>query len=152
LPEIAIAQFSYFFKERLLQEVRLVEVPALQNFGFLEPYHQSFAEKDIPLLDFTAMAGITFVDTILLVDRFLTESSVGLILHELEHAVQYNFLGPDKFVELYLLGWFNQGFNYPAIPLRIDTYELQNRYEADPTDPSPVKDEVSRRLELMVED
>ena len=49
------------------------------------------------------------------------------------HAVQYDLLGPDKFVELYLLGWINQGFNYAAIPLEMDAYELQNRFEADPT-------------------
>lgn len=152
LPDTAIAQFSLYFEERLLQEVRLVTVPALENPGFLEQYRSTFAEKAIPLLDFTAMAGITFVDTILLVDRFLTESSTPLIFHELVHAVQYELLGPEKFVELYILGWVNQGFNYAAIPLEMDAYEMQNRYEADPTDPFSVKDEVSRSLELMMDD
>jgi hypothetical protein len=66
--------------------------------------------------------------------------------------VQYDLLGPDKFVELYILGWVNQGFNYAAIPLEMDAYELQNRYEADPADPFSVSAEVSRSLELMLED
>ena len=74
------------------------------------------------------------------------------LFHELVHAVQYELLGPEKFVELYLLGWINQGFNYAAIPLEMDTYELQNRFEADPDAPFSVKDEVSRSLELLVED
>jgi hypothetical protein len=152
LADTAIAQFSLYFEERLLQEVRLVTVPALENPGFLEEYRSTFSEKAIPLLDFSTMAGITFMDTILLVDRFLTESATPLIFHELVHAVQYELLGPEKFVELYIMGWVNQGFNYAAIPLEMDAYELQNRYEADPTDAFPVKDEVSRSLELMMDD
>lgn len=152
LPDTAIAQFSLYFEEPLLKVVRLVTVPALKNPEFLEAYGPVLAEKAIPLLDFSGMAGITFVDTILLVDRFLTESSTSLIFHELVHAVQYELLGPEKFVELYILGWVNQGFNYAAIPLEMDAYELQNRYEADPTEPFSVREEVSRRLELLLED
>ena len=76
LPDTAIAQFSLYFEERLLQEVRLVTVPALENPGFLEDYRSIFSEKAIPLLDFSGMTGITFMDTILLVDRFLTESAM----------------------------------------------------------------------------
>lgn len=152
LPDTAIAQFSLYFEERLLREVRLVTVPALENPGFLEEYRSVFSEKAIPLLDFTAMAGITFVDTIVLADRFASADPKAVIFHELVHAVQYDLLGPEKFVELYLLGWINQGFNYAAIPLEMDAYELQNRYEADPTEPFQVEDEVSRSLELMMDD
>ena len=75
-----------------------------------------------------------------------------VIHHELVHAVQYEILGPEKFVELYIMGWVNQGFNYAAIPLEMDAYELQNRYEADPTQPFQVKDEVSCSLELLLDD
>ncbi len=152
LPAAARAQFLPFFEEPLLQEVRLVAVPALENPGFLEDYREDLSEKAIPLLDFSSMAAITFVDTILVVEAFLREPPGGLIFHELVHAVQYDLLGPDKFVELYILGWVNQGFNYAAIPLEMDAYELQNRYEADPADPFSVNAEVSRSLELMMED
>jgi hypothetical protein len=152
LSDTAIAQFSSFFEEPLLHKVRLVTVPALENPGFLEEYRSIFSEKAIPLLDFTTMAGITFVDTILLVDRFLSDSATALIFHELVHSVQYELLGSDKFVELYIAGWVNQGFNYAAIPLEMDAYELQNRYELDPTVPFPVQEEVVRSLEMMVDD
>jgi hypothetical protein len=152
LPDTAIAQFSPFFEERLLREVRLLTVPGLENPGFLQEYQASFSEKGIPMLDFSDMAGITLVDTILLVERFLTEASTAMIFHELVHAVQYDILGPDKFVELYITGWVNQGFNYAAIPVEMDAYELQNRYEADPTAPFSVKDEVANSLELIMED
>ncbi len=152
LSDAARAQYLPFFEESLLKEVRLVTVPALENPGFLQAYQQDFSEKGIPLLDFSGMAAITFVDTILVVEDFLGESAAGLIFHELVHAVQYSLLGSDKFVELYILGWVNQGFNYAAIPLEMDAYELQNRYEADPTTAFAVSTEVSRSLELMLED
>ena len=152
LPDHTIAQFSPFFETPLLQAVRLVIVPALENPKFLEAYRTTFDEKAIPLLDFTSFAGITFVDTIVLADRFASGDPDAVIFHELVHAVQYDLLGPEKFVELYLLGWINQGFNYAAIPLEMDAYELQNRYEADPIDAFSVRDEVSRSLELMLDD
>jgi hypothetical protein len=152
LPEQAMGQFSAFFEDRLLQKVRLVTVPALENPGFLEAYRPLLAEKGLPMLDFSAMAGITFDDTILLVDRFLGGDPSPVIFHELVHAVQYDLLGPDKFVELYLVGWLNQGFNYAAIPLEMAAYELQNRFAADPEAPFPVKDEISLRLELLLDD
>lgn len=152
LPERTIAQFSPFFEESLLKQIRLLMVPALENPGFLEAYRSTFDEKAIPLLDFTSFSGITYVDTILLVDEFPAADPTATLFHELTHAVQYELLGPDKFVELYITGWINQGFNYAAIPLEMDAYELQNRFEADPEAPFPVEDEISQRLELMLED
>jgi hypothetical protein len=152
LPDHTIAQFSPFFELSLLQAVRLVVVPALENPKFLEAYRSTFDEKAIPLLDFTSFSGITYVDTILLVDAFPGADPDATLFHELVHAVQYELLGPEKFVELYIVGWINQGFNYAAIPLEMDTYELQNRFEADPAAPFSVQEEVSRGLELLVED
>ena len=148
----AMEQFSPFFEDRLLQKVRLLTVPALENPGFLEAYRPILAEKAIPLLDFSEMAGITFDDTILVVERFLGADSSPVIFHELVHAVQYDLLGPDKFVELYITGWINQGFNYAAIPLEMDAYELQNQFSAAPEAPFPVKDEIALRLELLLDD
>lgn len=152
LPERTIAQFSPFFEAPLLQAVRLVMVPALENPGFLEAYRSTFEEKAIPLLDFSAMSGITYVDTILLVDDFPDADPSAALFHELVHAAQYEILGPEKFVELYIVGWINQGFNYAAIPLEMDAYDMQNRFEAEPGEPFPVQEEVSRSIELMVED
>lgn len=152
LPEQTVAQFSPYFETSLLKKVRLLMVPALENPGFLEAYRTSFADKGLPLLDFTSFSGITFVDTILLVDEFPAADPVATLFHELVHAVQYEILGPEKFVELYILGWVNQGFNYAAIPLEMDAYELQNRFEADPGESFSVRDEVSPSLELMMDD
>ena len=72
-----------------------------------------------------------------------------LVFHELVHAVQYDILGLDKFVEHFINGWVNQGFNYAAIPLEMDAYELQNRYESNPDEAFDVQEEVAQRLELL---
>jgi len=152
LPERTIAQFSPFFEEPLLKQIRFLMVPALENPQFLEAYRSTFAEKGLPLLDFTSFSGITYIDTVLLVDEFPGADLHATLFHELTHAVQYELLGPEKFVELYITGWINQGFNYAAIPLEMDAYELQNRFEADPDAPFPVKEEISHSLELMLED
>ncbi len=152
LTDDTIAKYSPFFEKSLLESIRLLVVPALENPGFLEAYRATFAEMALPLLDFSEFSGITYVDTTLLVDEFPGAEPDVTLFHELTHAVQYELLGPDKFVELYLLGWINQGFNYAAIPLEMDAYDLQNRFEADPDTPFSVKEEISRSLELMVED
>jgi hypothetical protein len=152
LPEQTVARFSPFFETSVLKKVRLLMVPALENPGFLEAYRSTFDEKAMPLLDFSSFAGITFMDTILLVDGFPGADPEATLFHELVHAVQYELLGPEKFVELYIMGWVNQGFNYAAIPLEMDAYELQNRFEAAPEEPFAVRDEVSRSLELLMDD
>ena len=98
------------------------------------------------------MAALTLVDTVLLVEKAARSDLDPLVFHELVHVVQYDLLGLDKFVELFINGWVNQGFNYAAIPLEMDAYELQNRYEGDPGLTFDVQEEVSRRLELLLED
>jgi hypothetical protein len=152
LPEPTVARLSPYFDPALLKKVHLLMVPALENPDFLEDYRASFADKGLPLLDFSGFSGITLVDTILLVDGFPGADPTATLFHELVHAVQYELLGPEKFVELYILGWVNQGFNYAAIPLEMDAYELQNRFEADPEDRFSVREEVAPSLELMLDD
>jgi hypothetical protein len=150
-PE-ALSQFSRYFPGNLLQQVRLVMVPAINNPDFLEQYRSFLTLFRVPMLDFSLMSGITFVDTILLVDGAVTSDLDSLVFHELVHAVQYDILGLDKFVEHFINGWVNQGFNYAAIPLEMDAYELQNRYESFPDEVFDVQEETAQRLDLLSED
>ena len=152
LSDGALATFSNFFPPDLLQKVRLVTVPAIDNPPFLEQLRPALAQASVPVLDFSSMAAITFVDTILLVESAAKGRLDSLMFHELIHVVQYDILGLDKFVELFIIGWINQGFNYAAIPLEMDAYELQYQYESAPDLSFDVQDEVSQRLELMMED
>jgi len=152
LSDGALATFSNFFDRNLLKNARMVTVPAIDNPPFLEQLRPVLALASVPVLDFSSMAAITFVDTILLVESAAKDNLDSLMFHELIHVVQYDILGLDKFVELFITGWVNQGFNYAAIPLEMDAYELQYQYESAPDLGFDVQDEVSQRLELVMED
>jgi len=152
LSDNQLSEFARYFDRNLLTKVRIVTVPALENPAFLEQYRPIFAQSSAPVLDFSRMLGITFVDTVLIVEDAIRNNLNSLIFHELVHVVQYDIVGLDKFIELFIIGWVNQGFNYAAIPLEMDAYELQYRYEGDPDSSFDVQDEVSRRLELVMDD
>jgi hypothetical protein len=100
------------------------------------------------LPDFTAAAGITFIDTILISQQGLeAHSDLGpLIFHELVHVVQYDVLGVDEFIKCYVQGWAKSGFDYYTIPLEMEPYNLQRRYEKDPTHGFPVLAEMRKAL------
>lgn len=81
-------------------------------------------------LDFRAMAGITYDDTILLSDsRVAADVPIGLLFHELVHVVQYSILGVEEFARQYVLGWAENGFDYFRIPLEVQAYDLQRWFE-----------------------
>lgn len=139
----ARSQFVLFFEDAVLDGARFKAVPTINNPGFYRDLEAKGYE--IPL-DFTSMHGITFVDTILLSQRFQQSWSPALLFHELVHVVQYQSLGIAEFVTRYINGWAENSYQYRAIPLEHDAYELQARYEARPTEPFSVAEEVSRRL------
>jgi hypothetical protein len=134
-----------FFEERILDSARIVSVPVISNPDF---YAGLAALGVPPPLDFTVMAGITFIDTILVSDReHLASDPLELLLfHELVHVVQYDLLGTDVFVEQYVRGWAENGQDYFAIPLERDAYELQNRFVQRRANGFSVKTEVCRQL------
>lgn len=73
-------------------------------------------------------------------------SFAPLLFHELIHVVQYETIGLQVFVEQYIQGWAQSGFQYTAIPLERDVYDLQDRYESHPQQGFSVRAEVRRRL------
>jgi len=91
--------------------------PALQRMGF-EP-------GSLP--DFSLMAAITFVDTVVSHEPFTQR----LLFHELVHVIQYEKLGLLEFAAKYVSGFLNGG-SYEAIPLEMNAYELDARFSAAP--------------------
>ncbi len=143
--------FEPFFGGELLDSTRFKAVPVIENPGFYRELEA--AGQSIPL-DFTVMHGITFEDTVLLSERYLGEDelSPGLLFHELVHVAQYRQLGVAEFVTRYIRGWAENGYDYQAIPLERDAYQLQERYERNPEQPFFVSEEVARRLRGGLED
>jgi hypothetical protein len=103
--------------------------------------------RPIPL-DFTAMWGITFIDTIVLATTKVgvnSERLISLLFHECVHICQYQQLGLHAFMERYVLGWAQNGFQYKKIPLEEHAYYLQNKFE---TTAQPFSVEASVQIQL----
>ena len=128
LPELR-RRLDPYFNARLLDSLRIALVPVIDN----PPFYAELSRAELPdLIDFRDMRGITFHDTILLAtSRGASASDAQLLFHECVHAVQYSTLGLDEFVRKYVTGWAEQSFEYARIPLEVDAYELEARFDAE---------------------
>jgi hypothetical protein len=134
-----------FFKEETLAEVRFRHVSQIDNPDFLGFVQDSLAAKKP--LDFTQMAGITFVDTVILLAAYFEDTDlVSLLFHECVHVVQYRQLGVEGFMRRYIEGWASNSMDYFAIPLERDAYELERQFRFQPHRPFFVEDAVALRL------
>jgi hypothetical protein len=127
-----------FFSSQILESTRVL---VLQRERVANPDFYSMLKglgfKNLP--DQASMAAITFSDVVVSHEQF----SNGLLFHELVHAEQYRQLGIPRFSELYVRGFLNGG-SYEAIPLEVNAYTLEGRFEANPRQPFSVEDEVRK--------
>lgn len=127
-----------FFSESALDSTRIV-VLNNQRIGNPEFYdnlvRMGFDASDLP--DFSGMAAITLVDTVVFHDPI--ENRV--LFHELVHAVQYEKLGLIGFAAKYVKGFLTRG-SYEAIPLERNAYDLDRRFAEAPGSVFSVHDEV----------
>ena len=116
-----------FFQNDTLNEARICEVCDIEN----PPFYRKLEEQGISVpLDFRDMAGITFIDTILIAPcKICREGRISLVFHECVHVAQYRFLGVDRFAHEYVTGWANNGFDYLKIPLEVQAYQLQHLFD-----------------------
>jgi hypothetical protein len=117
-----------YFTSNALDRARVAVVDHIDN----PPFYPQFQGSGVRgLIDFHNMDGITFVDCILLSKSISGEKDgrLSILFHELVHVVQYWLLGPRRFVEHYLTGWYKGGGDYFKIPLEKQAYDLQRRFE-----------------------
>lgn len=142
LPDSIMQVLLPFFGSDTLSRIRVVVLPQIPN----PPFYSVLASQGVPIpLDFTQMAGITFVDTVLLSQAKADLSDTGLrslLFHEAVHVVQYEHLGLDQFMDEYVTGWAANGFEYRNIPLEQQAYALQDRFLEDSSVVFSVHDEV----------
>jgi hypothetical protein len=118
-----------FFEPGVLRQARFRSVPMIEN----PPFLGAAAALGIPqTIDFTAMSGITFVDTVAVSEARPPEEPLSLIFHELVHVVQYEVLGVAEFMRQYVLGFAAAGFSYDGIPLERMAFDLQGRFAVQP--------------------
>ena len=142
LQGLAREHLSRFFAPATLDLLRVGRVGIIENPAF-------YSQLGAMPLDFREMAGITFVDTVVVAtDRqVLTEQNLlSLLGHELVHVVQYSLLGVDSFIERYVQGWVANGFVYPDIPFEQDAYGIQARIDSQPNIPFSVEEVVRGQL------
>jgi hypothetical protein len=127
-----------FFPPSILESARVV-VLAGERVGnppfYAELIRMGFEAGSLP--DFSLMAAITFVDTVVSHEPFTNRA----LFHELVHVVQYEKLGLMEFAAKYVRGFLNGG-SYEAIPLERNAYELDGRFAAEPTKAFSAADEV----------
>jgi hypothetical protein len=127
-----------FFSQQLLGDTRLLVLQGerVANPDFY-PILKSLGFKNLP--DQAGMAAITFCDIVVSHEPF----SDGLLFHELVHVEQYRQLGIEGFSELYVRGFLSGG-SYEAIPLEINAYTLEARFEANPRQLVSIEAEVRK--------
>jgi hypothetical protein len=142
LPPPLKQLYEPFFGADTLSRIRVLVLPAIPNPHF----YATLASRGLPPpLDFTEMAGITFVDTVLLSQSRADLTDAGLVsilFHEAVHVVQYEHLGVEHFMREYVQGWARNGFQYRLIPIEQQAYGLQDRFLKSPNVPFSVHDEV----------
>ena len=134
-----------YFNAATLNSVVIREVPLIENPGF---YAELAARDTRPPLDFSQMHGITFVDTIVVTRQRMDSNNtpwLSLLFHECVHVCQYRALGVASFVKYYVEGWAQHGFNYFAIPLEVQAYQLQHSYDST-MQPFPAEQIVNQSL------
>ncbi len=139
-----------FFPKALLDTIIINIVPEIENPDFYPLLDAQGIQRPF---DFTVMQGITFVDTVCISESHAPGSPSdlsALLFHEAVHVVQYDLLGVEKFMRLYVLGWAANGRSYERIPIEAHAYELEAGYRQSGGEPFPVLPLVKRQLGLAI--
>ncbi len=125
LSEQERAAFRGYFSEALLEAVRVARVEAIEPAlprGFIK------ALRLPPSFDISMAAGMAFDDAID-ISRGAEKRENHVLFHELVHIAQYRAMGVRAFLRDYLRGWVEHGYDYFAIPLEVQAYQMQDRFE-----------------------
>jgi len=135
-----------YFEGRILDSARIATVEQIPNPTFYSELTKSGVS--IPL-DLTQSAGITLINCILICQYYKSSplAWLSILFHELVHVVQYDILGSEKLVELYIAGWAQNGYRYENIPFEQQAYELEGRFNQGGS-PFYVRQFVEQQLKL----
>jgi hypothetical protein len=135
--------FQGYYGDGTLDRVRLATVERISNPSF----YSQLQSSGYPTLDVSFAAGMAFVDCVV-VRRSINQDSAwwrSLLFHELVHVVQFEVLGPERHLELYLRGWMENGYRYDSIPFEEQARQLEARFNGHEP-PFPVREAVETGL------
>lgn len=130
-----------YYSAQLLALPRVVEVPRVPIVPLAALGLPEFAE-----FENGDYAGITYLNTYFL--QASMAMSESLHFHELVHVVQWQHLGPDRFLMAYAMGLAG---GYMANPLEVMAYDLQARFDQDAA-PFDAETLIRRNLDVLVPD
>src|SRR5260370_41584373 len=104
---------------------RVERVPSSPFFGGILKQLE-FIGKRVHF-NFSAAAGITFGECVLIVDRGVP---IDLLFHEMVHVEQYRILGMKEFARAYVQGIADSDFIYEKIPLEAIAFGMTVRFTA----------------------
>ena len=135
-----VAAMRPFFSPTLLAGVKVVQ---LVGRRITEPAFcqeaRALGFEGLPEL--SHMASLTFED-VLVFNEKITER---LLFHALVPAVQFQVLGMDRYVELYVRALLETRWRF-SVPLEAHIFELTSKFMANRKKPFFVEDEVRMRV------
>jgi len=125
-----------YFSQNLLDQVRV-----LQLAGERVPNPPFFAEARelgfVNLPDWPHMTSLTFLD-VLVFNEKMTERT---LFHALVHSVQFQLLGLERYVELFVRSFINTKFHF-TVPLEAHAFSLESRFARPSAERFSVEDQV----------
>jgi len=118
-----------YFEKRILDKARLASVDRISNPEF----YDDLAKSGIPIpLDFSNAIGLTLIDCIIIRKELWANpaSLISTIFHELVHVVQFDILGLKRHVELYSDSLRGNDYQYHAVILERQAYDLSQRFDS----------------------
>ena len=125
-----------FFPDRLLDAVKVLE---LEDERVPNPPYQERARKRgyRLMLDFAHMAEITHPRLII----FQEQMTPRQLFHALVHVLQYEVLGRERYLELYVRAFVQTG-SYTSVPMEMQAFNMDERFTEDPDKVFSVEAEV----------
>lgn len=125
-----------YFSATLLDQIRVAE---LKGARMPAPafYEKAKALGFDNLPQITHMDSLTFLDVIVFNDS-ITERA---LFHGLVHAVQFQVLGLDRYVDLFVRCFANTKFHF-TVPLEAHAFSLESRFARPVAGRFPVEDQV----------
>ena len=130
------SQMEPFFSPQLLQRVRIVELQGqrLSNPDFYEDAMR-LGISNLPQI--RHMSSLTFIDVIV----FNETVSPRTLFHGLVHAVQFDVLGPERYVELFVRGFLRTNVHI-MVPLEAQAFALDSEFSRCPEQSFSVEEQV----------
>jgi hypothetical protein len=118
LSDAGFPRLPSYFSSQLLDDAYYVLVPRIES-----PPLTALGLGDLSFFEGGNYGGITYKDTF-----FATSKNESLHFHEMIHIIQWNELGPEKFLLAYGVGLVRYG--YRDSPLEQIAYSMQAQFDA----------------------